>query len=120
MELISTQSKGSILDAQNAWGNTPLHWAALNGHLEAVKALLAAGASIGIKNKAGYNAVYEAELNSKNSVVEWLLQQDQGIESRSEEAQELISTDDEKRVDVRHNEPELVIETKNVTLEPSI
>ena len=115
---ISTQSQASVLDAQNAWGNTPLHWAALNGHLEAVKALLAAGATLGIKNKAGHDAVYEAEMNSKNSVVEWLLQQDKDLETRSEEAQELVSTDDENKAEIQNEEHELVMKTENIALEP--
>lgn len=119
MKLISTHSKGSILDAQNAWGNTPLHWAALNGHLEAVKALLAAGATAGIKNEAGHDAVYEAEMNSKNSVVEWLLQQDQGHQSHFEGAQESISPDDEKESETPNDEPGLVDDNNNIHSKPS-
>lgn len=57
----------------NASGNTALHWASLNGHLEAVKALIAAGGDITIFNKAGHDAVYEAEINDKKEVVDWLL-----------------------------------------------
>ena len=33
----------AALNAQNKAGNTPLHWAALNGHLPAVKVLLENG-----------------------------------------------------------------------------
>lgn len=104
MELISAQSTSSFLNAQNAWGNTPLHWAALNGHLEAVKALVVAGAAIGIKNKAGHDAAYEAEIYSKNSVVEWLLQKDKEFESHFEEPQESASTDDETKAEAQNDE----------------
>lgn len=63
------------MDLQNRSGNTPLHWAALNGHLEAVKILIATGANSSVRNKAGHDVVYEAEINSKEDVVEWLLKE---------------------------------------------
>ncbi|CAI9628451.1 ankyrin repeat containing protein yar1 [Alternaria burnsii] len=63
----------TFLNAVNEAGNTPLHWAALNGHLESVKLLIHAGADVTIINQAGHDAVYEAEINDKNEVVDWLL-----------------------------------------------
>ncbi|CAN9247851.1 unnamed protein product [Alternaria alternata] len=63
----------TFLNAVNEAGNTPLHWAALNGHLESVKLLIHAGADVTIINRAGHDAVYEAEINDKNEVVDWLL-----------------------------------------------
>ncbi|KAK0103148.1 hypothetical protein ONS95_014948 [Cadophora gregata] len=65
----------SILNSQNAAGNTALHWAALNGHLEAVKVLLDEGSDPTITNHKGHDAVYEAELNDKREVVEWVLKE---------------------------------------------
>jgi hypothetical protein len=62
-----------LINAINDAGNTPLHWAALNGHLESVKLLIQAGADITIFNRAGHDAVFEAEINDKNEVVDWLL-----------------------------------------------
>lgn len=50
-----------IINHRNNSGNTPLHWAALNTHLECVKALVHAGAGIAIKNDAGHDAVFLAE-----------------------------------------------------------
>lgn len=67
--------RSAILNLQNRSGNTALHWAALNGHLEAVKILVASGANSSVRNKAGFDAVYEAEINSKEDVVEWLLKE---------------------------------------------
>lgn len=63
----------SFLNAVNEAGNTPLHWAALNGHLESVKLLVNSGADVTLVNRAGHDAVYEAEINDKNDVVDWLL-----------------------------------------------
>ena len=120
----SSKSSSHLLDAQNAWGNTPLHWASLNGHLEAVKALLAAGANMDVKNKAGHDAIYEAEINSKDSVVEWLLQQDRGgLDSRPGEAEEDLvrrSTNGEQEAEMMQRcESDLIAKTKDITLEPS-
>jgi hypothetical protein len=62
-----------LLNAVNDAGNTPLHWAALNGHLESVKLLIHSGADVTIINRAGHDAVFEAEINDKKEVVDWLL-----------------------------------------------
>lgn len=69
---VSTSAPG-LINAINDAGNTPLHWAALNGHLECVKLLIQLGADVTIINKAGHDAVYEAEINDKKEVVDWLL-----------------------------------------------
>ncbi|KAA8912429.1 hypothetical protein FN846DRAFT_933066 [Sphaerosporella brunnea] len=71
----------ALLSQANQAGNTPLHWAALNGHLEVVKALvMAANADPTLTNAAGHDAVFEAELNDKKDVVEWLLSHCEGLE----------------------------------------
>lgn len=70
----------ALMNAQNTAGNTPLHWAALNGHLECVKVLLDNGADPTITNKAGHDPVYEAELNDKKDVVEWVLKESESLE----------------------------------------
>lgn len=62
-----------MIEARNAAGNTPLHWAAVNGQLEAVKLLVRAGADVSVRNGVGRDAVGEAEVTGKVEVVEWLL-----------------------------------------------
>ena len=44
---------GAEVNAQNAFGYTPLHWAVSNGHLETVKVLVENGANVWIKSGAG-------------------------------------------------------------------
>ena len=78
---LSSSNHALSLNLQNASGNTPLHWAALNGHLPAVKLLIDAGADAMVINKAGKDAVYEAEANEKNEVAAWLLTEGKGLES---------------------------------------
>lgn len=62
-----------LINALNDAGNTPLHWAALNGHLDSVKLLVESGADVTVINRAGHDAVFEAEINDKKEVVDWLL-----------------------------------------------
>ena len=58
---------------KNASGNTPLHWASLNGHTEGVRLLVEHGADSSILNDAGHDAVFEAERNEHGDVVRLLL-----------------------------------------------
>ena len=78
---LSASNHAISLNLQNVSGNTPLHWAALNGHLPAVKLLIEAGADPSVINRAGKDAVFEAEVNEKNEVAAWLLTEGKGLES---------------------------------------
>lgn len=62
-----------LINTANKQGNTSLHWASLNGHLEVVKLLVDAGADLTVKNAAGHSAAFEAERAGKGLVVEYLL-----------------------------------------------
>ena len=82
-EVAADKSIPTLVNHRNVNGNTPLHWAALNAHLECVKALVAAGADAGIVNEVGHDALFEAELGEKEGskeVVEWMLKNCDGLE----------------------------------------
>jgi ankyrin repeat protein len=70
----------AYVNRQNQSGNTALHWSALNGHIGIVKLLLAGGADASILNTSGHDAVYEAEMNDKQDVAEYLLKEALGLE----------------------------------------
>ncbi|KAH1422198.1 hypothetical protein KXV70_001352 [Aspergillus fumigatus] len=95
---LSAEQIAAVVNHRNHSGNTPLHWAALNTHLGCVKALVEAGADIGVKNDAGLDAIFLAErtawsteeegkevpaeeegagkMSKGRQVVEWLLSSD--------------------------------------------
>jgi hypothetical protein len=82
----------AVINAQNEAGNTALHWAALNGHLDAVKVLMEQGCDPTITNAKGYDAIFEAELNDKTAVVEWVLKEggeglEEGVKGEPEGAE---------------------------------
>jgi NAD/NADP transhydrogenase alpha subunit len=58
---LDAAQRAAFVNHRNHSGNTPLHWAALNTHLECVKALVESGADVTVKNHAGHDAVFLAE-----------------------------------------------------------
>ncbi|KAK6354582.1 hypothetical protein TWF696_003724 [Orbilia brochopaga] len=87
----------ALVNWPNSSGNTPLHWACLNGHIEAVKVLVKAGADPGVLNGAGHDCVYEAEVNDKSNVVEWVLNYAESLES----GVGVVGEDDDEKDDER-------------------
>lgn len=61
LQSLDEPARKSLCNHRNHSGNTPLHWAALNTHLECVKALVEAGADLAATNDAGLDAVFLAE-----------------------------------------------------------
>ncbi|KAI8927037.1 ankyrin repeat-containing domain protein [Entophlyctis helioformis] len=73
IEPVSADAQKAAVNVQNDEGSTPLHWASLNGHLDAVNLLLAHGARATLRNKAGKSAVTVAAQADKAEIVDVLL-----------------------------------------------
>ena len=77
------KSSPELVNHKNVSGNTPLHWAGMNGHLEVVKMLVGAGADPSARNEAGRDAVVETEMSAKDGskeCAEWMLKNCPGLE----------------------------------------
>lgn len=68
------KDKGTDINAQDTYGDTPLHLASNNGYLDIVKFLVEKGANINIKSKSGDNPLGEAILYRKLEVFKFLLE----------------------------------------------
>lgn len=68
----------AFVNHKNHSGNTALHWAALNTHLECVKALVEAGSDVAIKNDAGHDAVFLAERAAWSASAEEVKEDEEG------------------------------------------
>ncbi|RMZ80397.1 hypothetical protein DV738_g2899, partial [Chaetothyriales sp. CBS 135597] len=87
LDLVKSAAPQQI-NHKNVSGNTPLHWAGMNGHLAVVQALVAAGADPGLRNEAGRDAAVEAEMSAKEGSKEcaqWMLKNCASLESGLEE-----------------------------------
>jgi uncharacterized protein len=61
------------ISPQNSAGNTPLHWACLNNHVETVKLLVQEGADMFVKNNVGKDSVWEIQQRGNEELVGWML-----------------------------------------------
>lgn len=78
------EEKQAFLDAPNEFGNTGLHWAAMGGHLDVVKHLVAEGASPALANDKNYIPLDLASFGEKMNVVDYFLSQMDRMESTNE------------------------------------
>ncbi|KNC79091.1 hypothetical protein SARC_08503 [Sphaeroforma arctica JP610] len=65
--------------------NTALHWAAINGHIDVVKALVEAGGDPDIKNEAGHSATFEALNNNHEAVITFLIAREEELAKKGGE-----------------------------------
>lgn len=60
LQYIIENTSKEYFDSKNESGNTPMHWASLNGHSESVKLLLQTGCDYKNENSFGFTPVDEA------------------------------------------------------------
>lgn len=85
------EEKQAFVDEANEHGNTALHWAALGGHLDAVKLLMEHAASPALANESNYVPLDLANLNDKRQVAEHFLASAGMLENDNGEAGGLAS-----------------------------
>ena len=73
---------GANIEAQDNDGNTPLHHASYNRHLEVVKILIELGANIEAQNKDGDTPLHYASYNRHPKVVKMLIELGANIEAQ--------------------------------------
>ena len=73
----------AFVDAENSRARTPLHYAAREGHADAVKVLLTNGATVNAKDKSpGLTALHYAAYRNQKDVVELLLEVGADVNAR--------------------------------------
>ncbi|KAK7475033.1 hypothetical protein BaRGS_00033714 [Batillaria attramentaria] len=77
-EFIGKKNISGLLDEKDAWGCTPLHYAAKEGHLQAISDLIAMGASVNPKNKEKQSPFHFAAKFGRFNTIRRLLDSDQG------------------------------------------
>lgn len=88
------------MNSKNLAGNSPLHWASLNGHTSTVEALTTSGADVWVKNAAGNLPVFEAERAGKDEVVAvLLLAGGKEVEEQLKHREGSVGRDEEVEVD---------------------
>lgn len=75
---------------------------------------MAAGADSSVTNQAGHDAVYEAEINCKDAVVEWLLTEGNGFESGQAVNDDSNAADD--HVDEKADDQEIDQDMEKLTI----
>ena len=79
VEQLATEVPSLINEADAEFGATALHWAALRGHAEVVKALISHGADLTVTNKDGETPLRVARRANRSQVVELLRRAQSGI-----------------------------------------
>lgn len=64
----------SLIDQEAMSGGMPLHWAAVNGKLEVVRALIEAGADVNARDNGGETPLHWAAANDQRRAAELLLE----------------------------------------------
>jgi len=69
------ESNGKLdLSTMDDEGNTPLHWAAVGGHVELVKVLLQFGANVEIKSRDGFTPMHSVAQEDHKAVLQVLVE----------------------------------------------
>jgi len=76
-------TRGADLEAKNMFGETPLHVAAINGHIDVVEVLLDKGADLNAKNLLGNTPLHLAASRSQKDMAEILITRGADLEAKN-------------------------------------
>ena len=88
--------KGANPNARTEGCWTPLHWAALNGHLDVVKLLLEKGADLDAKSEGDWTPLHFAAASGKLDVVKFLLEKGADPNARNKDGKRPVDVAREK------------------------
>lgn len=71
LHYIVKNSEKSYFDQKNSSGNSPLHWATLNGNIDCVKVLIEAGCDPLCENSFGISPIDEAVKTGRQDILEY-------------------------------------------------
>jgi uncharacterized protein len=85
LEKVRAQLKANadLVYSKDAFGRTPLHWAAIEGHKEVAELLLASRAEVDARNSLGATPLHVAALNGRIEVARLLLDNQAAVDARS-------------------------------------
>ena len=84
-EIKSLLNQGANVNAQEKYGWTPLHWAALNGYYDVAKLLIENGADVNIKNNGGWTPLHEAAFKECYDIVKLLIDNGADVNTQNED-----------------------------------
>ena len=80
-----------VLHMRSGIGETPLHYLAVENHLDGVKWLYEKGSSINTKNEFGTPVVFEVALLGYKDLLLWLLDHDVDLWATDEDGNDVFS-----------------------------
>ena len=92
-ELISILQKGADVNGRDVEGNTPLHWAAINGHWKFIARLLLFNADRDVVNEKKETALQLAQENGHSRAIR-VLKGETSVKNESDEADCIICCED--------------------------
>ena len=104
------EEKQAYLDAANEFGNTGVHWAAMQGHLDVVKYLVAEGASPALANDKNYVPLDLASFNEKHDVVDYFLSQMEKMETGNGDEEGLENAAEGMELNIEETADDVVVQ----------
>ena len=74
--------RGADVNAKEEYGNTPLHWASIENHIELAKLLIERGADVNAKRNDGETPLHQASWKNRIETAKLLLERGADLEAK--------------------------------------